>query len=349
MLRVNDRIITLFDYRERLAERQRAIRKAELPPDQLLKELAAAPNAVLREMMDEILLLSRGDQLGSDVSQSRIDEAVTATRKNMGLEDDEQWQLALQQYGMSEAAFRARTRDNLLFQEVLGREVRGKIKVNDEDLQRYYREHAKEFETPAQTKLREIVVLEGAGRSAEELATFAAGLRQQLEGGKKLDEVAALYAPEKRTSGVNDLGTVKTGELDKKLEDALVDVPINGFSQPVSARGGLHILQVLERVAAKIRPYSEVQAELEAAERSRRFQAELASYMQELEKDAYLQASPPPEAANFRGTRPREPEAGISDLAPSAPAASPATGPTTPAVPPTTDKVAPPPPPPAPF
>lgn len=314
ILRVNDRIVTLYDYRERLSERQHTIRKAEIPPDAMLKELAGAPNGVLREMMDEILLLSRGDQLGSEVSESRIDEAISATRKNMSIDDDAQWVQALQQYGMSEASFRTRTRDNLLFQEVMGREVRGKIKVEEEDLQKYYREHPKEFESPSQMKLREIVVLEGPDRTPTELSALAADLHRQLEGGKKLEELAALYAPQKRTSAVNDLGMVAAGELDPKLEAACADVPLNGYSQPVVARGGLHILQVLERIPAKMRPYSEVQPELESAEKNRRFQAELATYMQQLEKDAYIQASPPPEAANFRGMRPRAPEAGLDDI-----------------------------------
>lgn len=321
ILRVNDRIVTLYDYRERLADRERAIRKAEMPPEDMLKSLGAAPNDVLREMMDEVLLLSRGDQLGSDVPESRVDEAVSATRKNMGLDDDQQWQDALQAYGMTEGEFRSRTRDNLLFQEVLGREVRGKIKVVEEDLQRYYREHPKEFEIPAQYKLRDIVVLEGGGRSDQEVAALAADIEQQLAGGKKLEDVAALYAPLKRTSNVNELGTVVSGELDKALEGALTDVPVNGYSRPVKGRGGLHILQVLEHTPAKMRGYSEVQPELESAEKTRRMQSELATYMQELEKQAYIVASPPPEAAGFRGTRPKAPESGLEDIAPGTEAA----------------------------
>jgi parvulin-like peptidyl-prolyl isomerase len=323
ILRVNDRIVTLYDYRERLVDRERSIRKAEMPPEDMLRNLAAAPNAVLREMMDEVLLLSRGDQLGSEVPESRIDEAVSSTRKNMGLDDDQQWQDALQQYGMTEAEFRGRTRDNLLFQEVLGREVRGKIKVAEEDLQRYYREHPKEFEVKEQFKLRDIVVLEGSGRTDAELAALAAEIEQQLAAGKTLDDLAALYAPLKRTSTVNDLGNVTSGELDKALETAIADVPVKGYSKPAKGRGGLHILQVLERTPAKMRGYSEVQPELEAAERNQRFQAELATYMQDLEKQAYVVANPPAEAANFRGTRPKAPDSGLQDIAPGSEAAAP--------------------------
>ncbi len=301
----------------------------------MLKALGAAPSAVLREMMDEILLLSRGDQLGTDVPEGRIDEAVSATRKNMGLDDEQQWQDALQQYGMTEAEFRGRTRDNLLFQEVLGREVRGKIKVSEEDLQRYYREHPKEFEVPARYKLRDIVILEGNGRGEQDLAALAAEIEQQLAAGKKLEDIAELYSPLKRTSGVNDLGTVVSGELDKALEAAIADVPANGYSKPAKGRGGLHILQVIERTPAKSRGYSEVQPELEAAEKSQRFQSELATYMQELEKQAYIVANPPAAAANFRGTRPKEPESGLGDIAPGSEAAAP--------TPPPTDATAPPP------
>jgi len=323
ILRVNDRIVTLFDYRERLYDRERAIRKAEIAPEEMLKALGSAPNAVLREMMDEVLLLSRGDQLGSEVPEGRIDEAMSATRKNMGLDDEQQWQDALQQYGMTESEFRARTRDNLLFQEVLGREVRAKIKVAEEDLQRYYREHPKEFEVPAQYKLRDIVILEGNGRSEADLLALAAEIEQQLAAGKSLDDVAALYSPLKRTSSVNDLGTVVAGELDKALEAAVADVPVNGYSKPAKGRGGFHILQVLESTPAKTRGYSEVQPELEAAEKSQRFQSELATYMQELEKQAYIVANPPAEAASFRGTQPKAPESGLGDIAPGSEAAVP--------------------------
>jgi len=346
ILRVNDRIVTLFDFRERLFDRERAIRKAEIAPEDMLKALGAAPNAVLREMMDEILLLSRGDQLGSEVSEGRIDEAVLATRKNMGLDDEQQWQDALQQYGMTEAEFRARTRDNLLFQEVLGREVRAKIKVAEEDLQRYYREHQKEFEVPAQYKLRDIVILEGNGRTEQDLTALAGEIEQQLAAGKTLDDVAALYSPLKRTSSVNDLGTVVSGELDKGLEAAIAGVAVNGYSKPAKGRGGLHILQVLETTPAKTRGYSEVQPELEAAEKSQRFQSELATYMQELEKQAYIVANPPIEAASFRGTQPKAPESGLGDIAPGSEAAAPSEPPSeaAPASPPPSEAAPPPPP-----
>ena len=288
ILRVNDRIVTLYDYRERLSERQHAIRKAEIPPDAMLKELAGAPNGVLREMMDEVLLLSRGDQLGSEVSESRIDEAISATRKNMSIDDDAQWVAALQQYGMSEASFRTRTRDNLLFQEVMGREVRGKIKVEEEDLQKYYREHPKEFESPSQMKLREIVVLEGVGRTPAELAALAADLHRQLEGGKL--ESSPLRAPHETHQLVLRARHGHRQEARRKLEAACADVPLNGYSQPVVARGGLHILQVLERIPSRC-GLQRGQPELESAEKNRRFQTRLAT-MQQLEKDIY-QASPP--------------------------------------------------------
>lgn len=304
VLRVNDRIVTLFDYEERLAERRSAILRASQVEQSVRAEaLERAPSEVLRDLLDEGLLVSRGDQLAVEIDAAELEEAMIQARKNFGVEDPAEFQKALEASGLSEPEFRARVRENLVYQQVLGTEVTARIRVEDEDLRRYYREHQDELRVPAQTQLREIVVLDKQGWAAEEQRRVADVLRAELVGGKTLEDAAATAAggpAAGNTSGVIDLGWVKAGELDADLAAAVANVPAGGYSEPVRGRGGLHILQVVAREEARVRAFEEVEAELRNAERNRRFRDDLEKYMKDLETKAYIVASPPPEAAGFR-------------------------------------------------
>jgi peptidyl-prolyl cis-trans isomerase SurA len=337
VLRVNDRIATLDDYLSRLADRRSTITRAMEDPEERRRALAESPEETLREMLDELLLLSRGDQLAVEISDVRLEEAVAQARENAGVSTDEEFRAALAQSGMSEEELRARLRDNLLFQEVLGREVHSKIEINEEELQRYYREHPQEFEIPAQLELRAVVVLDSAGKPPEEMAALATSIREQVLAGKTLDEVAAVHAPQGLTGQPIDLGWVSPRDLDPALATALAQVEDTGVTQPVRGRGGLHLLQVVARKSARLRPYGEVQDALERMERSRRFRDELARYLRELERQAYIEADPPPEAAGFRAAAPSDvgdelqleqppaeaPEVPVEPPAPEPPAAPP--------------------------
>lgn len=298
VLRVNDRVVTLYDYRERLGDQRTALLRSSLPEDQKAQRESELPRAVMREMLDENLLLSRGDQLGVEVSEEQLQAAAERAKKNFGIESDEEFRAGLLASGMTEEDYRARVRDNLLFQEVLGREVHGKIEISDQELQRYYREHEGEFRTPEQVELREIVVVERPGVRDEEMTRTAAEIRSRLVAGEKLADVVIPDV----TSGVIELGWVRADELDPALAGAVADLQPGEFSQPVRARGGVHVLELVGRRESRLAPFSEVQDALRGAERSRRFEAQLSSYMQDLEKQAYITAEPPAEAAGFRRT-----------------------------------------------
>ena len=102
------------------------------------------------------------------------------------------------------------------------------------------------------------------------------------------------------TSNVIDLGWVSPGDLDKNLEAAVWKLPKGSVSEPVQARGGLHLVQVIDRRESRIPPFSEVQAAIQTREQERVFRQEVAKYMVELEKKSLIVANPPAEAANFR-------------------------------------------------
>ena len=338
VLRVNDRIATTYDYNSERLERFQAIQQAESLTEEKKQELLAVlGETVMKDLFEQLLMLSRADQLKIQISPSEIDEAVERTKQNFGIQNQAEFKAALETSGMTEERLRGRLEKTLLTQRVMGQEVYSRVSVDEEDLRRYYQSHVDEFQVPQRLSLREVVVLESSGLNDDDLALLAEEIRQQLSTGRDIEEVVAPYLEEGVSSGVVDLGWVEVGDLNQDLEEAVWGLEAGGVSPAVEARGGLHILVVAEREEARLLEFLEVQDQIRSIEQGRLMQDEMAKYIEELKKNSYVVANPPPEAAGFRASLAtslpseldafREVEPGLGDSLPlQIPAATPSQG-----------------------
>lgn len=303
VLRVNDRIATTYDYESERMERFVAIQQADSLTEERKQELLASlGETVMKDIFEQLLMLSRADQLKIQISPSEIEDAVGRTMENFGIKNQAEFQAALQSSGMTEAKLRARLEKTLLTQQVMGQEVYSRVSLDEEDLRRYYQSHAEDFQVPQRLNLQEVVVLESSGLNDEDLALLAEEIRQQLSTGRDIEEVIAPYREEGVSTGVVDLGWVEVGDLNQDLEQAVWGLETGGVSPAVEARGGLHILVVAEREEARLLDFLEVQDQIRSIEQGRLMQDEMEKYIAELKNNSYVVANPPPEAAGFRAS-----------------------------------------------
>ncbi len=301
VLRVNDRIATLLDYESRRAGALSQLQaRDDLSPDDREKALANMGNQVFRKMFEDLLLLSRADQLSIHPEESEVDAGVHQIRQGFGIQSDDEFAAALSQEGMSLAEFREQVRDQLRIRQVVGKEVSAKIDVEEDDLRRVYRAEQDQFVTPKRWRVRELIVLESDDSDPQEILELAQAIRGEIIGGRAIDEVAAEYSKAGKTSDLVDLGWVVSGELDPQLEASLASLSPGDVSEPIAARGGYHLLQLQEFEDQRAQAFSEVSDQIEARERRRLFAQKFQDYMRDLEKQAYVVADPPPDAAGFR-------------------------------------------------
>ena len=313
VLRVNDRIATLYDFEQRKADMQaQLLHQQDMPLEQRREVLNHLGTTVFRDMFEELLLMSRADQADVKISAEDIASSISRMRENYKLDTDEQFQAALAQSGMTLDQLRDQVRRNLTMQTVISREVQAKIEIDEEVLRRYYRDHPQEFQVPEQVRLQELVVLDDSKLSEDERVQLAAALRKELIAGRPLAELAAENAKTGATSGLIDIGWVAKGDLSADLEKAVWDLKPGEVSEPVASRGGLHLVTLLERRAATLRPFTEVADEIRGKERERLFADKYKEYLDRLEREAYVQLDPPPEAKDFRAA-----DVGSGELAPS--------------------------------
>jgi parvulin-like peptidyl-prolyl isomerase len=300
VLRINDQIATLYDYQQHREELVRDVLHREQDSGERQRQLGQTGEVAYADLFRELLLQSRADQLGVEVTDAQVDTAVSQLKQSYNIKSDDEFKAALAQSGVTEAQLRAQLRKQLRVQEVRGREVQGRVKVDEEDLRRYYRKNLEQFRQPEQLQLREAVVLDEGTAAAADRQRLAAEIRAKVQGGASLADAVADTVKKGTTSNAIDLGWVSPGDLDKNLEAAVWKLPKGAVSEPVQARGGLHLVQVLDRRESRVPPFSEVQQAIQAKEQERMFRQETAKYMVELEKKSLIVANPPAEAANFR-------------------------------------------------
>ena len=296
VLRVNDRIATLYDYERAVNEQIAGVRNTPgLTEQERQERVADAGRLVMKALFEELLLESRADQLAVVIDQSDVDEQLRATKERVGF-DDEQFRQALAQQGMRVEDFRSQIHKQLRHNVVRGREVAPRVVVEDEDLRRFYRENQERFRIPERARFEEVVVLE-AVVPADRVAPLAALARTRMMAGGTAAEVA-----EGLGEGVTavDVGWVTAGDLAPALDAVAWELEVDGVAEATAARGGLHVLKMLERTPATVQPFEDVRDAIQQEERNRLFSEEYDLYMTELADAAYIVERLPEEAKGYR-------------------------------------------------
>lgn len=303
VLQVNDRIATLKDYEIRRAQMLADLEQAAVSPEEKAAARQGVGQRVFRDLYEEMILLSRADQLDIRVPDERLDQVVVQIREEMGVTDEESFEIALAQTGMSMEDFRERWRQNLRMREVMAREVTSQVQANldREELRRVYRENPDWFRVPARVKVREVVVLEDGPGDPTERRALAEEIRSLLLEDGDVEQALAEHVEAGSTSLLIDHGWVEPGELAPALDEVAFDLTAGEVSDPIPARGGLHVLQVVERSEPTVQPFDEVADLIRQREQQRLFDKRYREYMDELEEASFIRIEPPPEAAGFRG------------------------------------------------
>lgn len=310
VIQVNDRIATLYDYESRLEDFQQEIAaNSDMPLAERRRRIAGLPKEVFANLLEEQLLLSRADQLGIVFTEEEVDEQLSRMRQGYGFDSDEAFAQVLSQSGTSLRKFREQLRTQMRIRELIGREVRSEVDVDEELARIYYRDHPEQFMTPRRLRLRELVVLDDSDLTADERQKLAESLRQEIAAGRAVEDMVAEHAEKGETSNLIDIGWVGGGDLAPELQEAVWDLGVDEVSPPVESRGGLHVLQVLERQEEGQKPFNDVIDEAKNRAANQALAEKMESYMDKLENESYVRLEPPPAAEGFRAASGQEPPA----------------------------------------
>ncbi|MET0350627.1 MAG: peptidylprolyl isomerase [Rhizobacter sp.] len=146
-----------------------------------------------------------------------------------------------------------------------------------------------------QTRARHILL-----RPSQQMSTQAASRRllefkRQIESGAKtFDALAREHSEDGSGPQGGDLGWVSPGAFVPEFEEVMNALPINGISEPVTSRFGMHLIQVMERRDTQVDP-KQLREQARAALRERKYEDAQAEWLRELRARAYIEMREPPQ------------------------------------------------------
>ena len=292
--RVNDQIISRSDIeraQQELAQegRQQGASQAEM--DLRQKQL-------LRDLIDQQLLLSKGKQLGI-TGDTELVKRLDDIRKQNKFDTMEDLEKAAAAQGVSFEDFKANIRNSIITQQVVRDEVGRRLQLSMADVQKYYDAHKQEFSQPESVHLSEILIPTPAvAGGAPDNATVAKALatansvHSSLKDGANFADLAKKFSGGATAQQGGDLGDYKRGALAKELEDKTFVLPAGGYTEPIRTRQGYVILKVDAHNAGGVPPLADVQQQVEESIYNQQMQPALRSYLTHLREDAYIDIAP---------------------------------------------------------
>jgi peptidyl-prolyl cis-trans isomerase SurA len=292
--RVNNQIITRSDYlRSKDQLKQEAQQQDPANASQLV---ASREKDVLRDLIDQQLLLQRGKDMGI-TADTELVKRLDDMRKQMNLDSMEDLEKAAQAQGVSFEDFKQNLRNQIITQQVIGKEVGSRLSISKEEEKKFYDDHKDDLQQPEQIRLSEILVSTAAkgaddtrdeAKRAEEAQAKAQDLLDQIKKGASFEDVAKKGSDGPSAAQGGDLGYFQRGKLSKELEDKTFAMKPGDVSDIIRTKQGFVILKVSEHQQAGIPEMSQVEGRLQDAIYSQKLQPALRTYLEHLRDDAFI-------------------------------------------------------------
>lgn len=291
--RVNDQIITRSD-----VERAQMQFDQESQQGMSAAELADHEKNLLRDLIDQQLLLSKGKALDINVDAQVITQ-LDEIRKENHFTTMEDLEKAAQSQGVSFEDFKANIRNSMITQQVVRDEVGRKLELSHADVDKYYAAHKADFTQQESVKLSEILIATPApdGKTPDDAAVAAAKTKAddvaaKLKAGASFDDMAKKVSDGPTAAQGGDLGEFKRGALAPALEDKTFGLTAGSVTDPIRTRQGFVLLKVVKHTPGGAQPLADVESQVEEAVYMAQMQPALRAYLTRLREEAYIDIKP---------------------------------------------------------
>jgi peptidyl-prolyl cis-trans isomerase SurA len=294
--RVNNDVITREDLSHARESIQSEVKQEceNCTPEQLQARLAAKEKNLLRDLIDQSLLVQRAKDKSISVDTEVI-KRLDAIRQQYKMPSMEALEAEVSKTGQSFEDFKEQIRNQLLTQEVIRKEVGSRIIVAHEDVVKYFNEHKGDYVRPETVVLREIFV-SSEGKPAADVPALrkkAENLRDRiLNRGDDFGEMAKHFSDSSTGQQSGDLGAFERSQMDPKIAEKVFALKHGQMTDIIETKTGFEILQVVERYDAGQQPLEKVEPEISSRLYESKMEPSMRTYLATLREDSYLQIKP---------------------------------------------------------
>ena len=226
-----------------------------------LNQINPSDRQVLEQFITDKLLESEIREAGIKVSDEDVEQYVAQIKAKNQL-TDEDLKTALAREGQTLASYRASVKSELEKSEIINRQVRGKVNITNEDIERYYKANSKNYRADDRARIRHILLSlpENPAPDAVQAAQAkAADLYKRIRAGEDFSKLAREYSDGAGNADGGDIGWVKRGTLIGGIEEIAFDkLAVGQVSEPFRTSMGIHIVKLEARETGSLLPLSTV-------------------------------------------------------------------------------------------
>ena len=293
IVKVNDGIILRSEYERTLDQNRRELlADASLTDAEREEQLGTREKTVLRDMIDQRLLVQKGEELGISVDAQVLRQRDEIMRRNAidTTDDFEAW--VLERTGEPAEDLMDRMRENFLSQAVLGQEVSRRVIVTREEIEAYYDEHKDEYVRSEGVRLSQMLfTLDGTDDEAKRKQ--AEEVLGRVQRGEPFAEMARRFSEDEGTKELGgDIGIYRRGMLRDEIEAVVFGQRQGHITDLLEVPNGLLILRVDQNFREGMAELEEVQEEIRAQISGPRYEPEIRRYLSELRVESYIEIRP---------------------------------------------------------
>ena len=216
--------------------------KSQMPPESILRK------QVLEKMIIDRLQRQLAEKAGITVTEEMLNNSAAdiAQRNNMTLQ---QFRAELEHQGMTYKGFLDNMRNEIIINQLRSREIGGRIKVTDREVDHYLETQGKVGEEAAQYHLGHILIAVKEAASASEIQkaqSKADNLVKKLRAGQDFSQAAMSESEDDNALKGGDLGWRTANDIPTLFADKVSQMRAGEVADAVRSPSGFHIIKMLE-------------------------------------------------------------------------------------------------------
>jgi peptidyl-prolyl cis-trans isomerase SurA len=234
-------------------------------PTSDLNQINQDDRQVLEQFITDKLLEAEIQEAGIKVSDGDVEQYIQQIKAKNGLTDDD-LKTALAREGQTLASYRVSVKSELEKTEIINRQVRAKVSITNEDIERYYKLNSNKYRADDRARIRHILLSlpenapAGAVKAAE---AKAADIYRRIKAGEDFGNLAGEFSEGAGHADGGDIGWVKRGTLIPGLEEVAFDkLSVGQVSEPFRTTMGIHIVKLEAREMGNVLPLAAVSAQI---------------------------------------------------------------------------------------
>jgi peptidyl-prolyl cis-trans isomerase SurA len=203
---------------------------------------------VLNQLIDQSVELQTAKKAGIDVDDHELDQAITeiTERNHMTLEQLKQ---KIQAENLNFDDYRATIRKQMIIEKLLQHEVRPRISISKQEVDKYLHSYAFEQQNISEYLIEDILIRLPEIPSSQQLHDAQQQAKQildKLQHGENFESLAITYSNGNSALQGGSLGWRRLEEIPSVFAEQIRTMQINKVAGPIQTSNGLHIIKLLD-------------------------------------------------------------------------------------------------------